>query len=722
MKNFINFLPPWVETNIQPAFYDKESGTVLQQTARMYAKVNQLIRHFNDLSKETKKTIEEYIAKFVELKDYVDTYFENLDVQEEINNKLDEMTEDGTLAEIIGEYLFSKVKFIFPKFNSSETNDGDTSLIKINDKNILIDTHTESLYDYTVKDLLVNNNVTHVDYLIISHYDPDHIGGITNLINDGYIDNETTAYLPARVTTYGADYNNNQIITVNSLTTAGATIVYPLENQEVTIDDLKITFNNTNVAYLDALTDKDPNQCSMFCLFEHGETKTLFSGDAGTSAESHMRESDFPKSNIDLYKIPHHGLNGYCDYRYLKRLSPRYGVIIGCHRAYAKSGETVYGQEETILNSLGTIVYPTFVQNNYLEFESDGYSINCINGISSRIANRFISLTAYVDLNAPLTSIQDGTQDHPFSDINQALGLIPLIGEVKATINIADGDYTTGTGLTPIVYSSKNVQITFNGNSSDDSAVKLPNISIENAHVIFNHLTICNDSNNAVDASNSQITFNNVNVTSNSGEISTKNGIYMHDNTVVYASNLLVDKSKVLLVIRSGSTFNCKSNVTLGSYSDTYSVQIDADCRLNTNGQINFSDSSDKYAFRLYNQRRRTPVQILTAHENLATSLTLLVSAANFKRVDIFYHSSDNLYNSVSILDPNYKATVLFTPQVATGPAITNKQGKIRFDGTSVSVYGTTLVENSQVTSIDNPFNIDKIIGYYDYGFEELVS
>ena len=31
-----------------------------------------------------------------ELTDYVANYFDNLDVQEEINNKLDEMAEDGT--------------------------------------------------------------------------------------------------------------------------------------------------------------------------------------------------------------------------------------------------------------------------------------------------------------------------------------------------------------------------------------------------------------------------------------------------------------------------------------------------------------------------------------------------------------------------------------------------------------------------------------------------
>lgn len=42
---------------------------------------------------------------FTELKNYVDNYFENLDVQEEINNKLDAMVESGELQEIIIEYL-----------------------------------------------------------------------------------------------------------------------------------------------------------------------------------------------------------------------------------------------------------------------------------------------------------------------------------------------------------------------------------------------------------------------------------------------------------------------------------------------------------------------------------------------------------------------------------------------------------------------------------------
>lgn len=106
MENiFVEFLPPWIETGLQPAFYDKESGTVLQQTARMYARVNMLIRMFNKLSKNTKTTVEDYINQFNELHDYVHDYFDNLDVQEEINNKLDAMAESGQLATIIAQYV-----------------------------------------------------------------------------------------------------------------------------------------------------------------------------------------------------------------------------------------------------------------------------------------------------------------------------------------------------------------------------------------------------------------------------------------------------------------------------------------------------------------------------------------------------------------------------------------------------------------------------------------
>ena len=102
---FIDFLPPWIETGVQPAFYDKESGTVLQQTARMYAKVNEVVQSVNNQN----ETIADYIEQFNELHDYVHDYFDNLDVQNEINHKLDGLVADGTLELLIGAYIQPRI-------------------------------------------------------------------------------------------------------------------------------------------------------------------------------------------------------------------------------------------------------------------------------------------------------------------------------------------------------------------------------------------------------------------------------------------------------------------------------------------------------------------------------------------------------------------------------------------------------------------------------------
>lgn len=58
---------------------------------------------------------------FNELQSYVDHYFDNLDVQDEINNKLDAMVEAGTLQEIVADYLNSKAIFGFDNLASMKS-------------------------------------------------------------------------------------------------------------------------------------------------------------------------------------------------------------------------------------------------------------------------------------------------------------------------------------------------------------------------------------------------------------------------------------------------------------------------------------------------------------------------------------------------------------------------------------------------------------------------
>ena len=61
--------------------------------------------------------IEELQDKYIELKSYVDNYFTNLDVQQEINNKLDAMAQSGQLTDIIAQYLGLAGMLVFNNVN-----------------------------------------------------------------------------------------------------------------------------------------------------------------------------------------------------------------------------------------------------------------------------------------------------------------------------------------------------------------------------------------------------------------------------------------------------------------------------------------------------------------------------------------------------------------------------------------------------------------------------
>ena len=59
------------------------------------------------------QAVEELQNLFIELQEYVNNYFENLDVQEEINNKLDDMAESGELEDIISQYIELATTYVY---------------------------------------------------------------------------------------------------------------------------------------------------------------------------------------------------------------------------------------------------------------------------------------------------------------------------------------------------------------------------------------------------------------------------------------------------------------------------------------------------------------------------------------------------------------------------------------------------------------------------------
>lgn len=88
---------------------DFDALTTYQLISKVVEYLNKVIKSQNTLV----DNVNNLSLAFQQLHDYVEHYFDNLDVQEEINNKLDQMAEDGTLQEIITAYIQANVAWTF---------------------------------------------------------------------------------------------------------------------------------------------------------------------------------------------------------------------------------------------------------------------------------------------------------------------------------------------------------------------------------------------------------------------------------------------------------------------------------------------------------------------------------------------------------------------------------------------------------------------------------
>lgn len=92
MQQLTNF--PYIEK-------DFDAVTDYQLLCKVVEYLNEVITNNNTQN----ESITNLYNAFIELKDYIDNYFTNLDVQDEIDNKLNRMAEDGTLTSIIESYI-----------------------------------------------------------------------------------------------------------------------------------------------------------------------------------------------------------------------------------------------------------------------------------------------------------------------------------------------------------------------------------------------------------------------------------------------------------------------------------------------------------------------------------------------------------------------------------------------------------------------------------------
>ncbi|MBO4265894.1 MAG: MBL fold metallo-hydrolase [Lachnospiraceae bacterium] len=193
----------------------------------------------------------------------------------------------------------------------------DAAVIRFKNSIGVIDSGTEASFP-TIDSWFEDRGITNIDYLILTHYDKDHIGGAVDLL-DKY--DVKTVYIPDYVsekTLYKGLMDKlsekDGVTTVNSDTSfridAVSVEIIPADDPAALI------------------TDKDnvDNNMSLLCMVTYGSKKFLFAGDVESDrieqllASSHDLDSDW-------IKIPHHGNYDSKLDELMDVVTPEYAII-----------------------------------------------------------------------------------------------------------------------------------------------------------------------------------------------------------------------------------------------------------------------------------------------------------------------------------------------------------------------------------------------------------
>ena len=228
----------------------------------------------------------------------------------------------------------------------------DAILLSKNDKYILIDTGEESLSDDILR-YFESNNITRLEYLIITHFDKDHVGSASSIIDNIEIGEVLQSNSPKE-----SEYYTNYL---NSLSNKSLTPTTVSGDYELSFEDIKIVVNGPETTY----ENSESNNSSLIVKVNYDDTSFLFMGDA-----ENARIKDYLTTNTETYdfiKIPYHG-------NYLKRLDdlldvvkPTYGVMT-CSSSEGCEEETL-----EVLNNYNVKYYMT--KNGVISVLSNGKNI-----------------------------------------------------------------------------------------------------------------------------------------------------------------------------------------------------------------------------------------------------------------------------------------------------------------------------------------------------------
>ena len=190
-----------------------------------------------------------------------------------------------------------------------DTGNSDAILIQQGDVAALID-GGDNDDETLVLDYLKDQGVKKLEYVIATHPDADHIGGLDAVMSQLEVGQVLVGNGKATTKTY-TDF-------IEAIMDRGLSPSVPLLYSEFPLG--QATLKVVSVA-----NEKDPNNCSLVILYTYGENKVLFMGDADQSIEKSLDIKQI--GDVDLIKVGHHGSKTSSNREFIRAISPEYAVI-----------------------------------------------------------------------------------------------------------------------------------------------------------------------------------------------------------------------------------------------------------------------------------------------------------------------------------------------------------------------------------------------------------
>lgn len=234
---------------------------------------------------------------------------------------------------------------------------GDSALIKCGGEVMLIDGGKAKASDI-IYTCLKQDNTDVIDYMVCTHADDDHIGGLPAAFSAAKVRNVIAPYAKADTRAFEklqkAIYEND------------VTVRHPKNGENMALGDAKVYFYGPI-----SESEEDRNNSSIVLKIVYGKTSFLFTGDAERSEEKEILDAGYDISATVL-KVGHHGSKNSTTYPFLREVMPKYAVIsVGKDNSYGHPTEDVLSR----LRDAGAQVYRTDMQGDIF-MVSDGKNVS----------------------------------------------------------------------------------------------------------------------------------------------------------------------------------------------------------------------------------------------------------------------------------------------------------------------------------------------------------